>query len=164
MSEARHNSAFTLLELVIVMAVVGTTLAVTAPNLARFVHGRSVQEEARRFVAVTRRAAVVAASQSCRTLVWLDPETGEYGWRRVETYDEEGVGDVSFTVADGMVLEVSPQPEEETCEVTFLPHGTVEGADELRVCFVSGPGEDSAEVGFDDERGIFVVQSGEDAE
>jgi len=160
----RHHSCFTLIELVIVMAVVGTILAVTAPNLAGFVHGRSVREEARRLVAVTRRAAAVAASQSCRTIVWLEPDTGIYGWRRVETYDEDGADEVSFTAADGITLTVSPVPEEGTCEITFRPDGGVEGASDLVIRFVAGSDEEASEVVFDDDRGIFVVSEDEERE
>jgi len=153
-----------LIELVIVMAVMAVILAVTAPNLAGFVHGRSVREEARRLVAVTRRAAAVASSQSCRTRVWLEPSTGSYGWRRVETYDTDGADDVSFTVAEGIELTVSPAPEEGTCEVTFRPDGGVDVVADLRMRFAAGPASDASEVTFDADRGIFVVAEDEDQE
>jgi type II secretion system protein H len=158
----RGRAGFTLLELVIVMAVVGIMLAVTAPNLARFLHGRNVREDARRLVAVTRRAAAVAMNQSCRTVVWLDPTNGEYGWRRLETFTDDTTGELSYTVLDGITLSVSPTPEEDTYEVTFRADGEVEGAEGLVVTFSSGSGGDEAEVTFDIERGLFVVGEGED--
>jgi prepilin-type N-terminal cleavage/methylation domain-containing protein len=155
----RRNSAFTLLELVIVMMVMGTLLAVTAPNLSRFLHHRSVVEEARRLVAVTRRAAAVASSQSCRTVVWLDTTSGEYGWRRMETFTEDAE-ELSFTLVEGIEMSVSPVPTEETCEVTFLPTGGVEGADDLVVAFRAGSAGDEARVEFDETRGLFEVTEG----
>jgi type II secretion system protein H len=159
----RPGAAFTLLELVIVMAVVGIMLAVTAPNLARFLHGRNVREDARRLVAVTRRAAAVAASQSCRTVVWIDPTNGEYGWRRLESFTKDTTDELSYTVLDGTTLSVSPAPEEETSEVTFRPDGEVDGAEGLVVTFSTGSGGDEARVTFDDERGLFAVdEEGED--
>jgi type II secretory pathway pseudopilin PulG len=163
----RHNFRFSLLELVIVMAVMGTILAVTAPSLAGFVHGRSVREEARRLVALTQRAAAVAGAQSCRTRLWIEPATGSYGWRLVETFATETVDEALFSVASGITLEVEPSPASGVLELTFRPDGEIEGADEnLRVRFVAGGNRESSEVRLLTERGVFAVaeEVPEDAE
>jgi prepilin-type N-terminal cleavage/methylation domain-containing protein len=171
----RDNSAFTLLELVIVLAVMGIILAVTAPDLARFLHGRTVREEARRFVAVTQRAAAYATTHSCRTTVWVDLDVVgasgetegvcEYGWRRVESFDEEEVGETSFQTPTGMTVSITPTPDDSTWEITFGPDGSVEVSDDLVVCFAAGPGDaETASVSFDEDRGIFLVQGGPDDE
>lgn len=149
------------------MAVVGTLLAVTAPSLAGFVHGRSVREEARRLVALTQRAAAVAGAQSCRTRLWVEPETGSYGWRLVETFAPETVDEMVFTVASGITLEVEPSPSSGVLELTFRPDGGIEGADEnLRIRFVAGGNREASEVRLLTERGVFAVaeEVPEDAE
>jgi prepilin-type N-terminal cleavage/methylation domain-containing protein len=158
-----HHFRFTLIELVAVLAVMGIVLAVTAPSLAGFVHGRAVREESRRLVAVTRRAAEVAEHEFCRTRVWIEPATGTYGWERVETFDEDGANGESFTVPDGMDLTVSPASSETVVEITFRPDGGVEGADvEQAIRFETGSGEELAEVVFDGDRGVFLVAEDEE--
>lgn len=172
MTDRRHNSAFTLLELVIVLAVMATILAITAPNLARFIHGRSVREEARRFVAVTRRAAAYAVAHSCRTKVWIgltaeNDENGfekprQYGWRLVETFEEdEDDEERTVTTAEGTEITVSPTTTEEELTITFGADGSVSADDDLEITVVAGanPGE-TAVVLFDEDEGIFVVEDG----
>lgn len=167
MRRGRHNLRFSLLELVIVMAVMATILAVTAPSLAGFVHGRSVREEARRLVALTQRAAAVAGAQSCRTRLWVEPATGTYGWRLVETFATETVDEAQFTAASGITIEVEPSPASGVLELTFRPDGGIEGADgNLRIRFVSGGNREASEVRLLTARGVFAVaeEVAEDAE
>src|SRR5437773_775638 len=49
-----HRRAFTLVELILVMALLGIVLAVSAPSLSNFFHGRTLDSEARRLMALTR--------------------------------------------------------------------------------------------------------------
>lgn len=158
MRRRRHQFHFSLLELVMVLAVMGAILAVTAPSLAGFVHGRSVREESRRLVATTRRAASAASALSSRTRLWLDSETGSYGWQLFETFSPDEAEGMAFTVADGIVLEIEPQPASGLHELVFRPDGGVEGADStFLVRFVSGGNREASEVRFLVERGVFAV-------
>ena len=47
-------SAFTLIELILVMAILTMAVSVTAPTLANFFRGRTLDAEARRLLAMTR--------------------------------------------------------------------------------------------------------------
>ena len=164
MVRLRHNPVFTLVELVLVMGVMALTLAVTAPNLARFLHGRSVREEARQFVAVTRRAAAYAAAHSCRTVVWIDlsGEPVQYGWRLVETFHaEEDEQERTLAPAEGIQLTATPKPDGTELAVTFGADGSVDADDELEIVFAAGPDLcETAVVRFVADEGIFVVADG----
>src|SRR5689334_18148384 len=50
----RPKRAFTLIELILVMALLAIVMAVSAPALSNFMRGRTLDSEARRFVSLTR--------------------------------------------------------------------------------------------------------------
>ena len=79
-----HNLAFTLVELILVMALLTIVMAVAAPSLARFFRGRDIETEAGRFVALTRYGQSQAVSLGRPMLLWVDPKEGSYG------LDEQG--------------------------------------------------------------------------
>jgi prepilin-type N-terminal cleavage/methylation domain-containing protein len=80
-----HNAAFTLVELILVMALLTIVMAVAAPSLARFFRGRDIETEAGRFAALTRYGQSQASSLGRPMVLWVDPQEGCYG------LDEEGV-------------------------------------------------------------------------
>jgi type II secretory pathway pseudopilin PulG len=75
----RQPSAFSLLELVVVMVLLTTAVALLMPNVSGFFRGRRLDDEARRLWALTRYAQEVAIAQAVPVAVWVDPQTGEYG-------------------------------------------------------------------------------------
>lgn len=79
-----NNLAFTLVELILVMALLTIVMAVAAPSLARFFRGREIDTEAGRFVALTRYGQSQAVSLGKPMVLWMDPKEGSYG------LDEQG--------------------------------------------------------------------------
>src|SRR5690242_5350282 len=73
------SPAFTLVELVLVMAVVVIAIAITAPKLANFFRGRTLDSEARRLLALTHAGQSRAVSEGIPMRLWLDTEQGTYG-------------------------------------------------------------------------------------
>lgn len=73
--------AFTLLELILVMALLLIVLAVAAPSLAQFFRGRFLDGEARRLLALTRYGQSRAVSEGVPVLLWLNAESNQYGLR-----------------------------------------------------------------------------------
>jgi len=73
-----RNVGFTLIELLLVMAMLSIVLAVAAPTLSRFFRGRSLESEARRFLALTRYASARAISEGLPMVLWLDQVEGAY--------------------------------------------------------------------------------------
>lgn len=75
----RPTRAFTLLELILVMAVLALAATLIAPSLQDFFRGRTVESEARRLLALTRHAQSRAATEGLPMLLWFHPTTGAYG-------------------------------------------------------------------------------------
>jgi type II secretion system protein H len=75
----RAAFAFTLVELVVVMALLAIVLALSAPSLGRSMRERSLADEATRFLAATEYARDEAVSQGVPTIVWLDPNGRSFG-------------------------------------------------------------------------------------
>src|SRR6185295_17263880 len=71
--------AFTLIELMLVMAMLLIVLAVSFPSLRGFFRGRNLDNEARRFLALTRYAHNRAVSEGYPMVLWIDANQGTYG-------------------------------------------------------------------------------------
>src|SRR5262245_26935387 len=77
--ENRKSKAFTLIELILVMALLLIVAGVTFPSLRNFFQGRSLDSEARRFLSLTRYAQSRAISEGMPMVLWLDAREGTYG-------------------------------------------------------------------------------------
>jgi len=77
--ELRAGSAFTLIEFVIVMALLATVMAVAAPSLSRFFRQRNLEQEAARMLALTQYGQSEAISQGIPMVLWVDPVLRRYG-------------------------------------------------------------------------------------
>jgi type II secretion system protein H len=71
--------AFTLVELILVMAVLATVMALAAPSLSRSLRNRNLDQEAKRFIALTEYARSEAVSQAVPMIVWIDADGGRFG-------------------------------------------------------------------------------------
>ena len=122
----RPSRAFTLIELILVMALLATILALASPALSRFFHGRSVTEEARRLIALTRLGHNEAISRSMPMELWIEPSSGRYGLRTVEGYGDPAEKQWEFHVADGLHLDLgdSSLDADGIGKITFHPDGT----------------------------------------
>lgn len=70
---------FTLIELVIVMALLATFMAVVAPRLSGSLRQRNIDGEAARLVALTEYSRDEAASLGIPVVVWVDPVSRRFG-------------------------------------------------------------------------------------
>ena len=84
MRSPANNVAFTLVELILVMALLTIVMAVAAPSLSKFFRSRDIETEAGRFVALTRYGQSQAVSLGKPMVLWVDPQEGSYG------LDEQG--------------------------------------------------------------------------
>ena len=78
----RHSSfcrAFTLIELVLILALLVAVTSLTLPVMARFVRGRALDTEARRLVALMHAAQSRAVSEGAPMMLWVNEKTGAYG-------------------------------------------------------------------------------------
>jgi hypothetical protein len=119
------------------MAMLAGIMAISAPRLTRHLSGRTLNEEARRFLALTRFARSEAVSRSVLMELWLDTETGEYGLKPVVEYTDTGKEPVEFQLADDMRFEVNVDEinEEGKATILFWPDGAIdeESLDELSI-------------------------------
>jgi len=80
---------FTLVELIIVMALLAVIAAISMPSLGRSMRERNLKDEAARFLAVTEYARNEAASQGVPMTVWIDPATQRFGVEAKTGYEGE---------------------------------------------------------------------------
>jgi prepilin-type N-terminal cleavage/methylation domain-containing protein len=113
MMAARHGQlrAYTLLELVLVLAILAITVAAAAPVLSNFARGRRVEEAARQFVALTHWARSQAINDGVTFQILIDTSAGS--WRvNVQDGEMSGVGsDATFVQASGPFGRVYTAPE-----------------------------------------------------
>jgi prepilin-type N-terminal cleavage/methylation domain-containing protein len=134
---SRHVRGLTLVELIVVMAMLATVMAISTPVLSRFFRGRTLEEEARRFLALTRYARSEAISRSVLMELWINPEMGVYGLSPQSGYELDDRKRIEFRLADGLSFEVDRKILDERGEtkIGFWPDGSIdeESLIELRI-------------------------------
>jgi prepilin-type N-terminal cleavage/methylation domain-containing protein len=104
--ELRHRRAFTLMELILVMTVLTIAASITAPALANFFRGRSLDSEARRLLSLIRQGQSRAVSEGLPMDLWIDAQQGAYGLEAEPSYEVTDSKAVSFTLEKEMQLQV----------------------------------------------------------
>src|ERR1035441_5709884 len=97
---------FTLIELILVMALLTIVISLTAPKLSRFFHGRTLDSEARRLLALTRSGQSRAVSEGVPMDLWVDAELGKFGLEAEPSYETSDSKAVDFTLDGGLQLAV----------------------------------------------------------
>jgi len=143
--ELRYRRGFTLIELILVMTVLTIAVSITAPALANFFRGRSLDSEARRLLSLIHHGQNRAVSEGMPMELWLDPQQGAYGLEVEPSYEATDSKAVNFTLDREMQLEVNnstgtsafqgsgPQPQSSARKsnhpnvpcIRFLPDGTL---------------------------------------
>lgn len=99
---------FTLIELILVMAMLLVVLSLAAPSLSRFFRGRDLDLEVRRFLGLTRYGQSRAVSEGVPMILWLDEEQRRYGLEAEFSYLDEDDKAVEFEVDPDVKMEVAP--------------------------------------------------------
>ena len=107
---APWTRAFTLIELILVMAMLLIVLAVSAPTLSRFFRGRTLDSEARRFIALTRYGQSRAVSEGVPMELWIDPKQRTYGLREEPASGLEDTKAAEFELGRDLSMEVTDPP------------------------------------------------------
>jgi type II secretion system protein H len=90
--EIRHlkfNDAFTLIELILVLALLVIITSIAAPAMSKFIRGRALDSEARRLIALMHAAQSRAVSEGMPMMLWVDEKAGSYGLE-AETSGQNG--------------------------------------------------------------------------
>ncbi|MFI5357949.1 MAG: GspH/FimT family pseudopilin [Opitutales bacterium] len=75
----RFPRAFTLIELMLVMALLAIVTALVAPSMLSFFHGRALNEEAERLLTLTQYARSRAIAEGVPVVLWIDSAKSAYG-------------------------------------------------------------------------------------
>jgi type II secretion system protein H len=126
-----HEPAFTLIELVLVMALLVAAVSVSAPMLSSFFRGRALDSEARRLLALTHAGQSRAVSEGTPMLLWVDAPQRAYGLERESAARNGDPKAENFTLAEYVQLDaVSAQPvsvdSRKLPAIRFLPDGSID--------------------------------------
>jgi type II secretion system protein H len=72
-------AGFTLIELILVLALVVVITSLAAPAMANFIRGQALGSEARRLVALMHAGRSRAVSEGLPMVLWVDEKQGTYG-------------------------------------------------------------------------------------
>lgn len=110
-SFANATAAFTLIELVLVMAILIVVLSFSGASLTRFFRGRSLDSEAKRFLALTHHAQNRAVSEGLRMSLWIDEKQNKYGLEIAPGFlDDEDPDAKEFTLGRDLEIELTWPP------------------------------------------------------
>jgi type II secretion system protein H len=134
----RPANAFTLVELIVVMALLATVLAMVAPTLGRSMRQRSLDDEAARFQAATEYARNEAVSQGVPMIVWLDPEGISFGVEARQGFDADEARAREFELKDDIHVESDEKKKTNNVIVVaeFAPDGSPEATNVEEVRFL----------------------------
>ena len=74
-----RRRAFTLIELILVLALLVIITSIAAPAMSKFIRGRALDSEARRLSALMHAAQSRAVSEGAPMMLWVDEKAGSYG-------------------------------------------------------------------------------------
>jgi type II secretion system protein H len=98
--ERAWRQAFTLIELILVLALLAVVTSLAAPSLSRFFRARALDSEARQLLSLTHAGQSRAVADGFPMLLWIDSQQRIYGLQ------EEG------TTQNGNVQDTDPKAEE----------------------------------------------------
>jgi len=135
----RSAGAFTLVELILVMAVLTTILAIVVPSLYRSFQQRHLGQEADRLLSLTEYARDEAISQGVPMVVWIDSEQGDFGLDAATNYTASEVSKKQYSLSDDIHFDAvkSSQSTKDghAILVQFAPDGSPDpsGIDSVRI-------------------------------
>lgn len=103
---ARTKAAFTLVELIAVMALLVTVIAIASPSLAGFFRGRAVAAEARRMMSLSRLGQSRAAAEGVPMLMWVDLNQRAYGLEADSSFTDTDERAVEYTLDSNVSAEI----------------------------------------------------------
>jgi type II secretion system protein H len=158
----RDSRAFTLIELILVMALLAVVISVSVPSLRGFFQGRNLDSEARRFLTLTHYAQSRAVSEGIPMTLWIDAEHGTYGLQAAGGYLREDPRALEYSLAPNLKIEVStvaltafaggwgPVPASMAAEpvIRFMPDG-----------FIGLSSPDRVEIRQSEDDAILIMQT-----
>ncbi|HYG74062.1 MAG TPA: GspH/FimT family pseudopilin, partial [Planctomycetota bacterium] len=126
---AKRTGGFTLLELVLVMLVMSIAVAVAAPSLRNFMHGRKSADAAANVIALGQYARTQSVSTGAVYRLNVDPAHGEYWLTAQRGANFEELGNEfgrHFSFPQGTNAQWISSPAGQREYIDFHPDGRVE--------------------------------------
>jgi prepilin-type N-terminal cleavage/methylation domain-containing protein len=101
-----RQRAFTLIELILVMALLIVAISLVTPKVIAFFDGRSLDSEVRRFISLTHYGQSRAVSEGLPTMLWIDEVKGTYGLKIQTGYADKDPRAVEYHVGKGLKMEI----------------------------------------------------------
>ena len=133
-----QSRGFTLVELILVLAIIVVGVSFISPHLGGFFRGRTMQSEARQIISMAHAAQSRAVSGGVPVILWFDKDKNTYGFEEEPGYTDKDPKADEYTVNENLKIEIPeddnalPQPASESDNphmnmphITFLPDGTV---------------------------------------
>jgi type II secretion system protein H len=135
-SPVTRHSAFTLIELILILALLVIITSLAAPATANFIRARALDSEARRLFALMHAAQSRAVSEGMPMMLWVDQKNGAYGIseemagkpgsKKSDPQAEDLTVDSSLQIATLNVGTGAPTTFNNLPALKFLPDGTVD--------------------------------------
>jgi Tfp pilus assembly protein FimT len=134
---AKSPEAFTLMELILVLAIVVTAISMAAPAMGSFFRGRAQDSEAREILSLTRYAQSRAVTEGYPVEIWFNIRERTYGMQIVPGYVDNDPRAVDFDVSDYLSLEIVGQAKSRNqTSMIFLPNGEVDSSSLVSIAVV----------------------------
>lgn len=124
--------AFTLIELILVLALLVVMAALVLPRMSGFVQGRALDSEAQRLMGLMHATQSRAVSEGMPMMLWVDEKAGTYG-SEAETSGQNGDPKAEDLTVDSAlqiaVLKTGTGTQttfKNLPAIRFLPDGTVD--------------------------------------
>ncbi len=125
-------AGFTLIELILVLALLVIITSMAAPAMSNFIRGQALDSEARRLLALMHAGQSRAVSEGFPMVLWVDEKQGTYGLQS-ETTGRNGDPEAENLALDTslQIAVVNNSPAGMTKfgglpAIRFLPDGTVD--------------------------------------
>lgn len=137
----RHSSAgFTLIELILVMALLVVGVSIVVPHLSGFFRGRTLNAEGRQIMALMHQGQSRAVSAGMPMVLWFDTTQKKYGLEEEPGYVDKDPDAVEFTLNENLDFDIPADDPSQNAmndvtskdtaraglpQITFLPDGTI---------------------------------------
>ena len=103
-SAVRRRDGFTLLELILVLALLGVAVAIVTPRMSGFASGRAFDSETRRLLALTHAARSRAIAEGRPIVLWINAAEGNYGVRQDGPVANADTNALEFNLSPGIEI------------------------------------------------------------
>ena len=105
-SRSQRAGAFTLVELILVMALLVIAVSLVMPTMSKFFGVRAQDAEVKRIMALIHYGQVRAVGEGLPMVLWIDSTHGKYGLRQDYVFGDDPRG-VENDLAKGLSIDVS---------------------------------------------------------